>query len=892
VLFQAVFLLSGLSKKESKINTKPHYRLASLLVILSLLISTNLVAQAAPAASVQAATQFTFNPIADTYVIQSTPDTNFGPNASLRVDNSPATRSYLRFVVSGLNGSAIQSVKLRIYANSANTAGYSVYALADNNWAENAITFNNAPAPGTLINTSQPFQAAVWTEVDLGSYVQAEGTYNLVLTTTSDTNTNLASREAAGKAPQVLITTASQTTATPTDAATSTNVPTQAPTNLPTSTSIPTLVPTNLPTSTNIPTLVPTNLPTFTSVPSLTPTKPVASTPTSTAASDWQPSFPIRAAFYYPWFPQAWTQSSIYPYTNYTPSLGYYSSADLIIVKKHIEMMQYANTQVGIASWWGQGQQTDTKIAGLLTAASGTNFRWALYYENESLADPSATQIQNDLVYIRDHYGKDPSYLRVNGKFVVFVYAAPNDVCGMADRWKQANTVGAYIVLKVFPGYAGCASQPDDWHQYSPAVAADGQGKISYSISPGFWLKGQPVRLARDLNRWTQNVKDMVASGARWQLITTFSEWGEGTIVEPAAEWASASGYGQYLDVLHVNGNTSGPTQTSVPQATPTKTSIPQATATRTKTALPGTTSTPTRIVTSTPTTGGASNILLLAGDICKHNVGSTDHTGNCKKTGDLVRSVLAANPGAQVQTLGDNVNNDGGASAYDAEYTDLYAPNWGSFLNVTHVSMGNHDTYPPGGTTPYFNYFGTHAGPTKPGGYYSYDIGANWHVIALNAQCSQAGGCGVGSPQYNWLKTDLTANTKKCVLAVWHQPRWTSGRHADDSLSAAWWDLLYQYKVDIVANGHNHNYERFNLINPQEQAAADGIREFIVGTGGAPGDAYSYASHPLSPNEAIRSQSIVYGVLKLTLSDGSYSWNYLPAAGYTFSDSGTTACH
>jgi hypothetical protein len=279
----------------------------------------------------------------------------------------------------------------------------------------------------------------------------------------------------------------------------------------------------------------------------------------------------------------------------------------------------------------------------------------------------------------------------------------------------------------------------------------------------------------------------------------------------------------------------------------------------------------------------------LLAGDICKHEKGGTDYTGNCKKTGDLVRSVLAANPGAQVQTLGDNINNDPSGS-YDSEYTALYAPNWGSFLGVTHSLVGNHDIYPPGGTTPYYNYFGSHSGG-KPG-YYSYNIGASWHVIVLNAQCSQAGGCSATTPQTTWLKNDLAANTRKCVLAVWHQPRWTSGRHPDDSTSASWWNLLYQYKADIIANGHNHNYERFNLINPSEKAAADGIREFVVGTGGAPIDAYSYASHPLDPNEAIRSQKAVYGVLQLTLNDASYSWKFLPAAGYSFTDAGTQACH
>jgi hypothetical protein len=294
---------------------------------------------------------------------------------------------------------------------------------------------------------------------------------------------------------------------------------------------------------------------------------------------------------------------------------------------------------------------------------------------------------------------------------------------------------------------------------------------------------------------------------------------------------------------------------------------------------------------TQLPPADGSGNILLLAGDICKHDLSATDYTPNCKKTGDLVRSVLAANPGAQVQTLGDNVNNDTGTSSYDSEYKDLYAPNWGSFLSVTHALMGNHDTYAPGGTDPYFAYFGAKAGP-KPGGYYSYNFNSSWHVIVLNAQCSKAGGCGVGTPQYNWLKNDLAANTKKCVLAVWHQPRWTSGRHSDNSAYAPWWSLLYQYKADIIAGGHNHNYERFNLIDPNEKAASDGIREFIVGTGGAPGDAYTYASHPLDPNEAIRNQTQVYGVLKLTLSTGSYSWKFLPASGYTFTDTGSTACH
>jgi hypothetical protein len=122
----------------------------------------------------------------------------------------------------------------------------------------------------------------------------------------------------------------------------------------------------------------------------------------------------------------------------------------------------------------------------------------------------------------------------------------------MASRWAQANASHAdYIVLKVFAGYASCASQPDQWHQYAPAVAEDHQAGHSFTISPGFWLATADVRLARDLSRWQQDVAAMVASGEPWQLVTTFNEWGEGTSVESATEWASASGYGAYLDVLH-----------------------------------------------------------------------------------------------------------------------------------------------------------------------------------------------------------------------------------------------------------------------------------------------------------------------------------------------------
>ncbi len=469
---------------------KTVFRLVSSFVMVSMVIAMALMVHVT-GQSVAAAVTVPFNPVADAYVNAFSPNSNYGKNSSLRVDGSPVMRSYLRFNVSGLGGATVQLAILRIYANSASSAGLSVLALANNTWTETTLTYANAPAPGNVIGNSSKFSAGTWVQIDVTSYVKAGGTYNLVLGGLNSTDTNLASREdTAGHMPQLVLTLASLPTSTSTKTISSTETLTK--TLVPTNISTKTIVPTTTLIGTQTQTATPATNSTITPAPSSTPTVPVG----------WEPSFPIRATFYYPWFSEAWTQKGFYPFTNYTPELGYYSSSDLNIIKQHIAMMKYANIQVAISSWWGQGTQTDQRVAEELSASAGTNFRWALYYEMEGSGDPSVSQIQSDLTYILNHYGKDPSYLRVGGKFVVFAYSDTNDACGMADRWKQANTVGAYVVLKVFPGYASCASQPNSWHQYSPAVAEDHQGSFSFSISPGFWLKGQTERLARDPSRW------------------------------------------------------------------------------------------------------------------------------------------------------------------------------------------------------------------------------------------------------------------------------------------------------------------------------------------------------------------------------------------------------
>lgn len=293
-----------------------------------------------------------------------------------------------------------------------------------------------------------------------------------------------------------------------------------------------------------------------------TPVTPTPVTPKPTTApppppTSSQPSLPVRAAFYYPWFPEAWKQQGMDPFTKYHPSLGFYDSGAGATIRKHISAMQYGGIEVGISSWWGVGTRSDSRVPAILANTAGSSFRWTLYYEQESQGDPTVAQIASDLRYIRDRYASDPSFFRVGGRFVVFVYTDGGDACAMATRWSQANAgINAYLVLKVFSGFKTCGTQPAGWHQYAPAQAADGQAGFSYAISPAFDKANEAApRLARDLARWAKNVRDMIASGAPFQLVTTFNEWGEGTSVESATEWATASGHGAYLDVLHRNGN-------------------------------------------------------------------------------------------------------------------------------------------------------------------------------------------------------------------------------------------------------------------------------------------------------------------------------------------------
>ncbi len=279
-----------------------------------------------------------------------------------------------------------------------------------------------------------------------------------------------------------------------------------------------------------------------------------------------------------------------------------------------------------------------------------------------------------------------------------------------------------------------------------------------------------------------------------------------------------------------------------------------------------------TSAITVTASQPPGSVVMVGAGDIA-----------SCSSSGDEATATLLDGIDGTVFNLGDNAYDNGTA----AEFTNCYNPSWGRHKARTKPSPGNHE-YGTAGAAGYFGYFGAAAGdPTK--GYYSYNLG-DWHVVVLNSNLSCAVvSCASNSPQEQWLRADLAANTKLCTLAYWHHPRFNSGAaHGNDLDVSPLWDALYQYNADVILNGHEHIYERFAPQNPSGGADnARGIREFIVGTGGRS----HYTLGTIQPNSEVRNSN-TYGVLKLTLSASSYSWQFVPIAGSTFTDSGSGSCH
>lgn len=253
---------------------------------------------------------------------------------------------------------------------------------------------------------------------------------------------------------------------------------------------------------------------------------------------------------------------------------------------------------------------------------------------------------------------------------------------------------------------------------------------------------------------------------------------------------------------------------------------------------------------------------------------------GDCGTDADDALAQAMAGREGTILALGDIAYPEGTSE----NFAQCFAPSWGALAPRIRPVPGNHD-YMTGDASAYFEFFGPAAG--DPGrGYYSFDLG-HWHLVALNSACDQPTiGCTEGSPQLEWLAQDLSANDTACTLAYWHVPRYSSGEHGGDPTVQAFWEILDGFGADVVLNGHDHHYERLAPMNPRGERDDNGIRQFVVGTGGSE----LRGLGEVEPNNE-RWATGYAGFLELLLDEQGYQWAFVSASGEVL-DAGSDSCH
>lgn len=299
------------------------------------------------------------------------------------------------------------------------------------------------------------------------------------------------------------------------------------------------------------------------------------------------------------------------------------------------------------------------------------------------------------------------------------------------------------------------------------------------------------------------------------------------------------------------------------------------------------------------PIVGAAGDIACDPASPAFNNGVGTDTDCKAAATASLLTGLDAVLP------IGDDQYDCGGVSAFQQSY----GPTWGVKKSITYPVPGDEDYKTSGGTDcpatagagyqQYYSSSGGLFGSPVPSavnlnpatGYYSYNLGS-WHIIALNtAPCGldNPSFCAAGSAQEQWLQNDLSQNNALCTLAYFQNPRWTSngtsGGHTDYQ---QFWQDLYRGGADVVLNGDSHWYERFAPLNASGVVDnAFGVREFIAGTGGA---GLETPGAPRPGSQVLNATT--HGVIKMTLHNGSYGWQFANDGESAFTDAGSANCH
>ncbi|MFJ8665953.1 discoidin domain-containing protein [Streptomyces sp. NPDC093600] len=416
-------------------------------------------------------------------------------------------------------------------------------------------------------------------------------------------------------------------------------------------------------------------------------------------------------------------------------------------------------------------------------------------------------------------------------------------------------------LLLASPGHAGAAADPlisrgkpatsssDEDSTFPAAKAFDGDRATRWASAEGSdpqWIRvdlGAAATVSRVRLSWEAAYAkayrvEISADGATWTRLATETAGNGGT-----DDWTGLNGKGRHLRVYGTARGTSYGYSLYEVEVYGTA---------------------------GGPPPSGAFTV-VAAGDIAAQCTASSSSCAHPRTAAQAQR----INPKFYL-TMGDNQYDDARLSDFRAYYDKT----WGAFKAKTRPAPGNHETYDPAGPLAgYKAYFGAVAYPQgKP--YYSYDEG-NWHFIALDSNSFD------DPAQIRWLKDDLARNTKGCVAAYFHHPLYSSGGHGNDPVSKPVWQILYGAKADLVLNGHDHHYERFAPQDPSGRATPDGIVEIVGGMGGAE----PYPIETVQPHSQKRISG-TYGVLKLDLTDTTYTWQYVGTDGQVKDSAPTYTCH
>jgi hypothetical protein len=807
-----------------------------LLSIATLAVGCGVLVQADTASA--AVTTATFNPAADARVLQSNPTTNYGSVTRLDVDE-PGEQSYLRFTVTGVVGT-VQGAKLRLFVRNGSSNAPSLY-FTSNTWTESTITWNNRPAPiGAAIADVGASPSGTWSEYDLTGDITGNGTYDLVALPDDDDGIQWDSRE--NSSPPQLVLTVDDGGGGGGGGG-------------------------------------PTNAPPVANDDSATTTAGTAVT-IDVAANDTDPDGNLA--------PGSATTSCTGCTTpqhgtlvangsgtfGYTPAAGYtgpdgftyricdtQNACDTAVVTITVN----PSGPVG-----GPATLAPVADARVLQSDPTTNYGSVKRLDVDSPGEQSylrftvagvgAVQSAKLRLFVRNGSSNAPS-----------LYFTSNAWTESTITWNNRPAPIGAAIADVTTATSGTWSEYDLTGDitgdgtYDLVLVADGSDGVQYDSREG----SSPP-----------------------QLVLNGDGGGGGpTNAPPVANDDSAATTAGFAVTINVAANDTDPDGNLVPgSATTTCTGcttpqhgplVANGNGTFGYTPAAGYTgpdgftyqicdsqnACDTAVVTITVSpVGTGSAVLVGAGDIA--DCGRT--------TDDATANLLDGIPGT-VFTVGDN--------SYPASATgfaNCYSPTWGRHKARTRPAIGDNE-YDSSGAAPYFAYFGAVAGdPTK--GWYSYDLGT-WHVIHLNSNCSKVGGCKASSPQGQWLQADLAAHPAQCIVAIEHEPLFSS--KGGDSDIRDFWTPLYAAGADIIVSGHRHNYERFAPQTPTGVATANGIRQFVVGTGGT---SLSSFGSSVAANSQVRNDK-THGVLKLTLHPTSYDWEFVPIAGQTFTDSGSSSC-